>query len=219
MADVIKFTSFTEEDLEKYTADYNHDVELDNASNGKGVSPDQYLFAFNPMKLGAATLVDVKSLEFEDKKRFLRFCLGCKCISNASIVSNLVVIAQGKLIDEELYESSEIYFNDDIEYLDLCNDLRDDILEFNKMIVTYFLGALKSLSSLLDDNSQHVPNLYFTSLASYTLPNISSAMQKVSINYDDIPYVFSADSIVDHVTLKKNLITDFMNKLIEDINN
>ena len=217
MADTMKFTTFTESDCEQYTADYNHDVKLDNDSKGKGVNPEDYKFAFNPTKLSPITQVDVKGLPYEDKKRFLKFCFKCECLNNASIVSNLVIIAQGKLIDEELYESDEIFFVDDIEFLDLCNDLREEIEFFNTKIVTYFLASLKSLSSLLDDNAVHIPNLYFTSLASYTMQNISSAMQKVSIDYDSLPYVYAADTIVDKVCLKKNIINDFMDSLLKDI--
>ena len=217
MDNKLKFTTFSESDYNQFMSNYQHDIELDEEARGKQVSEQDYTFAFNPTKLSPLTLVDVKSLNYEDKKRFFKFCFQCECINNASIISNLVIIAQGKLIDEELYENEDIYFTDDIEYLDLCNDLREEISSFNTQIVLYFFAAMKSLSSILDDNAKHVPNLYFVSLASYTLQNISSAMQKVSIDYNSVPFIYSADEIIDQVCLTKNIVNEFMSSLLSDI--
>ena len=171
----------------------------------------------NPLVLSPLAKVSVKELEFEDKKRFLKVCLSCSCIDNAVIVSNLVVLAQGRLIEEELYEDEDVFFNDDIEFLDICTDLRDDILKFNTNIVKYFLASLKSMASLIGDGAEHIPNTYFIALQSYSLKGISVAMQKVSIDYGQLPKVLNGDVVVDSVCAETSLVGDFMTDLIKKI--
>lgn len=212
-----KLSSFSQEDYDKYVADYEHDKKVDENSLGKEVQPSDYNCALNPMVLSPVAFVDVKGLEYDDKKRFIKFCLKCEAISNACIVSNLVTVAQGRLIDEELYEREDIFFVDDIEYLDLCTDLRDEILEFNTKIVTYFLAALKSMSSLIGDGAVHIPNEFFVALSSYSLNAISSAMQKVSIDYDNLPAVLNGDVVVEKVCSSKTFANEFMEELLKKI--
>lgn len=212
-----KLSSFSQEDYDKYVADYEHDKKVDEDSLGKEVQPSDYESALNPMVLSPVAFVDVKGLEYDDKKRFIKFCLECEAISNACIVSNLVTVAQGRLIDEELYEREDIFFVDDIEYLDLCTDLRDEILEFNTKIVTYFLAALKSMSSLIGDGAVHIPNEFFVALSSYSLNAISSAMQKVSIDYDNLPAVLNGDVVVEKVCSSKTFANEFMEELLKKI--
>ena len=214
---VLKLTSFTQEECDTYQQHWDHDKKLDADSKGKGVPIDEYIFELNPTKLSGSTIVNVKELSYEDKARFVKFCLSCDCLCNASILSNLVILAQGKLIEEDLYDDDNIFFEDDIEFLDMCTDLREEILQFNTNIVKYFLAALKSLSSLIGDGAEHIPNLYFNTLSSYTLNTISSAMQKVSINYDELPFVFNAETIVNKVCASKSFVEEFMSELLRKV--
>lgn len=213
----MKLSSFTQEDYDKYVADYEHDKKLDDEAEGKPVEASEYKCAVNPMVLSPVAFVDVKGLEYEDKKRFVKFCLGCEAISNACIISNIVTVAQGRLIDEELYERPDIFFVDDIEYLDLCTDLREEILEFNTKLITYFLAALKSMSSLIGDGAVHIPNEFFVALSSYSLNAISSAMQKVSIDYDNLPTVLNGGVVVEKVCSSKTFASEFMEELLKQI--
>ena len=210
-------TEFTEEDFEQFTKDYQHDKHLDEESKGKGVSVDDYTFKLNPQTFDAFINVNVKEMEYEHKVRFIKFCLGCDCLSNVSIISNLVVLAQGRLIDEELYENRDVFFEDDIEFLDICTDLREEIKAFNTQLVSYFLGAFKSMSNLIGDGAVHVPNLYYNALASYTLRAMSSAMQKVSINYDELPCVLNGEAIVEKVCAQKSAVSEFIDELCKAI--
>ncbi len=214
---VFKLEKFDAADYDKFISDYKQDVKLEENAKGKEIDKEDFKFALNPTILSPVAKVDVKGLEFEDKKRFLKLCLSCNCIDNAVIVSNLVVLAQGRLIEEELYESEDVFFNDDIEFLDICTDLRDDILEFNTQIVTYFLAALKSMASLIGDGAEHIPNTFFIALQSYTMKNISVAMQKVSVNYDELPKVLNGDVVINSICAEATLVGDFMTDLIKQI--
>lgn len=214
---VLKLTSFTQEECDAYQQHWNHDKKVDEDSKGKDVLVSEYTFELNPTKFPASTVVNIKELSYEDKVRFVKFCLSCDCLCNASILSNLVILAQGKLIEEDLYDNDNIFFEDDIEFLDMCTDLREEILQFNTNIVKYFLAALKSLSSLIGDGAVHIPNLYFNTLPSYTLNTISSAMQKVSIDYDELPFVFNADVIVNKICAGKSFVEEFMSELLRKV--
>ena len=215
--ETFKLTSFTQEDYDKYVADFEHDKNLEKEADGAEISKDEYVLALNPAVLNPVAFVDVKGLDYEDKKRFVKFCLGCEAINNACIISNLVTVAQGRLIDEELYEREDIFFVDDIEYLDMCTDLREEILEFNTKLVAYFLGAFKSMASLIGDGAEHIPNEYFIALSSYSLNTMSSAMQKVSIDYDNLPKVLNAEVVVEKVCEAKNFASEFIGELLKKI--
>ena len=213
----MKLSSFTQEDYDKYTADVESDKKMEEEVSGREIEASEYKCPINPMVLSPAAFVDVKGLEYEDKKRFIKFCLGYEALNNACIISNLVTVAQGRLIDEELYERPDIFFVDDIEYLDLCTDLREEILEFNTKLVTYFLAALKSMSSLIGDGAVHIPNEFFVALSSYSLNAISSAMQKVSIDYDNLPTVLNGEVVVEKVCSSKTFASEFMEELLRQI--
>lgn len=217
MSDEFKLTSFSQEDFDKYVSDWEHDKKIEEEAHGKEFSPDDYIFDLNPIKLSPSVIVNIREMEYDDKIRFLKFCFQCECISNASIISNLVILAQGRLIEEELYENIDIYFNDDIEFLDVCNDLREEIKGFNTQLVKYFLASLKSMSSLVGDQATAIPNLYYLALASYNLTTISSAMQKVSINYDELPTVLNGGDVVERVCSKNNFVNNFMEDLLKKI--
>jgi hypothetical protein len=211
-----KISSFTSDEEKAWLADYEHDVELE-ASN-KQVNDGEYKFQLNPGSIDPQTIVMIKDLPYEDKLRFIKMCFKAECISNVSIISNLVVLAQGRLIDEELYDNDDIFFVDDIEFLDICTELRTEIKNFNSKIVTYFLGAFKSITNIVDDSSVHVPNLYFNALASYNINSMSSAMQKADIKWEDVPYVFVGDEIVERVCTGQVVANKILSELFENIN-
>ena len=212
-----KLTAFTQEDYDAYNQHWQDDNKMEEGKTADEVNLDDYTFELSPKVLPDVVLVDVKELSYEDKVRFIKFCFNCDCISNACIISNLVILAQGRLIEEELYENKDIFINDDLEFLDACSDLREEILNFNTNIVNYFLGALKSMSNFLDDGAVHIPNIYFLGLSSYNLNSISSAMQKVSLDYDKIPLVMNAEDLVERVCVQKNFVNEFMGQLLEKI--
>jgi hypothetical protein len=217
--DVMKIDKFSDEDYDLYLKHFQEDREMEEkATAGDGaIDPEKYAFELSPVRLPTLDLVDIKEMPYEDKVRFLRLCFNCDCINNTCIVSNLVILAQGRLIEESLYENVDIFFNDDLEFLDACTDLRDEIATFNSKIVTYFLGALKSAANYLDDGAVHAPNLYYLALASYDLQSISSAMQKATLDYQKVPYVINSDEIVSRILAKKNFVNDFMSSLVESI--
>lgn len=215
--DSFKLTTFSQEDYDLYYKHFQEDKELEKNATSEKDLEGKMAFELGPAHLPELMLVEVKELTYEDKVRFLRLCLNCESIANACIISNLVILAQGRLVEEELYEDVDVFFNDDLEFLDACTDLREEINNFNKHIVIYFLGALKSVANYLDDGAIHIPNIYYLALASYSLQAISSAMQKVDLEYNKVPFVMNADEIVERVCLKKNFVNDFMSTLLETI--
>ena len=219
MNEDLKLESFSEADCEAFKKAWEHDQKLDDESRGKEISLDDYEFVLNANTFSTFNKVILDDLDYDSKKRFIKFCLECEGINNACIISNLVILAQGRLIDEELYDNDDIFFEDDIEYLDICTDLRTEINAFNTQIVSYFLGSLKSLSSLIPDGAEHIPNLYFNALSSYNLNTMSSAMQKVSVDYDALPFVINAELVVNRVCAKQSFVDEFMGELLQKITN
>ena len=213
----LKLTEFSEADYNQFLEDYKHDKQLDEDAKGCGVDINDYVFKLNPQTFGALVTVNVNEMSYDDKVRFIKLCLDCDCLSNVSIISNLVVLAQGRLIDEELYEKDDVFFEDDIEFLDICTDLREEIKAFNTKLVSYFLGAFKSMSNLIGDGAVHVPNLYYNALSTYSLRAMSSAMQKVSVNYDELPIVLNGEAIVEKVCVKKSAVSEFIDELCKAI--
>ena len=212
--EVLKFTSFTEEDTKQFESDWEHDKKIEEDAHGKEINLNDFKFAFHPKTLSTYTKICIDGMPYEDKLRFIKFCLGCEAISNACIIANLVILAQGRLIDEELYNNEDIFFEDDIEYLDTCTDLREEIRDFNTKLVSYFLASLKSMSSLIPDGAEHIPNIYYNALASYNLTSMSSAMQKVSIDYDSLPAVVNGEIVVDRVCARDGFVEEFMTELL-----
>ena len=146
---------------------------------------------------------DLSEMPTEEKTEFLRYCLKDEGMRNINILANIIMMAQGCDLSDELFEQKDIFFNSAEEYIDIKLDLKDEIAEFDKKIVLYYFAAVKSCANLLPDNKFDVPNLYYHTLLAIDIETVSKFMNKVSINYDEIPLIFNADLILSNLSRKE----------------
>lgn len=157
---------------------------------------------------------DLTEMPTEEKTEFLRYCIQDIGMKNMNILANIILMAQGCDLSDELFAQSDIFFNDAEEYIDIKLSLKEEIEEFDKKIVTYYFAAVKSTSVLLNDHKFNVPNLYYHTLLAIDLNTISRMMNKVSIDYADIPLIFNADIILSNLSVKDasiaSVLVDFL---------
>ena len=157
---------------------------------------------------------DLSEMPTEEKTEFLRYCLKDENMRNINILTNVILMAQGCDLSDELFAQPDIFFKDAEEYIDIKLALKEDIEEFDKKIVMYYLAAVKSISVLLPDHKFGVPNLYYHTLLAIDLNAVSRMMNKVSVNYDEVPLIFNADIILSNLSVKDvsiaSVLVDFL---------
>ena len=150
---------------------------------------------------------DLSDMKTDDKIEFLRYCIKDAGMKNINILTNVILMAQGCDLSEELFAQDDIFFKDAEEYIDVKLALKEDIEEFDRQIVKYYLSAVKSISVLLDDHKFNVPNLYYHTLLAIDINTISRFMNRVDMNFEDIPLIFNADIILSNLSKKEESIT------------
>lgn len=159
---------------------------------------------------------DLKELTTSEKTEFLRYCIKDEGMKNINILANIIMMAQGCDLSDELFAQDDIFFNDAEEYIDIKLALKEDIEEFDKKIVTYYFAAVKSCSVLLPDHKFAVPNLYYHTLLAIDIETVSKFMNKVSINYDEVPLIFDADIILSNLSKKEASIATLITNFLKD---
>ena len=152
---------------------------------------------------------DVKGLSYEDKLRFMRYIMGDDGLMNASLLTNILIMVNGKNLEDDVFEKEEVIFRSLEEYIDLKFDLKDELRAFEENLLLYFLGAVKSYSVILPDNKKDVPMAYRLTLSSLDLAAMSKIMNRVHVNIEDVPLVFDAEDIMLRFTGAINVMNAF----------
>ena len=185
---MVKFEKFTEEDANvEYSEFFN------------GIAIDE--------------VFDVKSLPYEDKARFMKYIMGDEGLMNTHLLTNIVLMVNGRNIEDEVFAQESVVFNSLEEYIDMKFDLRDELRTFEENLLLYFLGAVKSYSVILPDNKKDVPMAYKIILSSLDLAAMSKIMNRVHVNMEDVPLVFDAEDIMLRFTGAINVMNAFVEYL------
>ena len=154
------------------------------------------------MSVDAGELLNIKNLSTEDKIKSFSFFLKSDVITNYSVISNLFILINGVTnIDDEALNDERVFFNDLEEYVDIKLELKEDIEQFKKKILEYYLGVVQGLNVKLPELKVHITNTHYNFLHLATPIFISKLMleQLKNIDVNNVKPTFNAESIYDKI--------------------
>lgn len=154
------------------------------------------------MTIDASEILEIKNLSIEDKIKCFRFFLNCDCITNYSAISNLFILINGiTSIDDESLNDVRVFFNDLEEYVDIKLELKQEIEQFKRKLLEYYLGVIQGLNVKLPELKVHITNTHYNILHLANPMFISKIMleQLKNIDVSSVKPTFNAESIYDKI--------------------
>lgn len=151
-----------------------------------------------------AKIINFKSLPLNEKVLFLKACFKSVYIVNSVLIANIILLIKGCSTNVDLFQSEDVIFNDISEYIEIKQQLKDEIKEFNTKVVTYYMGAIKGLSIKLDDRKIDIENLYFHSMLVLNLNDISKMMMNVDKIQEILP-IKNSDLFINAINSNSSL--------------
>lgn len=165
-------------------------------------------------------IVDMSDASYEDKIRFLQYCMAFKDLINTALLTNIALLVFGTKIDDDSFSDTRIIFSSLEEYVDAKYDLKKEIDEYGKGLILNYLAALKSYSVILPDGKMVIPGSYKAILIAATTKDVSKLMNRYTFDTKELPLVFDADEIVDSfVYTDCRPIRDFVDFIMDGLKN
>lgn len=99
----------------------------------------------------------IKNLSYEHRKAALKAALATESLKNPIFLSNVFCLIKGSNTFEEAYFNHEqVFLNDEVEYLDIFDDLEDELKPVNYKLAEYYVSMLKTCNLL--DSIENNPN-------------------------------------------------------------
>lgn len=165
--------------------------------------------------------VSFAGISYEDRLVIFREVLADESLVDYTLFTNVNLLVNGyNTLADELFARDDIAFNSIEELLDFKLDLQDVIYNYQKSLMFYYLGALKSMHRVeftyLNDVVM-IPNSYQLFLRSTNLVNLSQVFDKIKdpIDPTKLPLVGGAFDLI--AQLARNTVGSFtLLKGIED---
>lgn len=179
---MVVITTFTEEDAQKDAREFFNGIQRNE-------------------------LIEIKDAPYEDKIRFLKYCMGFTDVINISVLTNISFMVFGSKITDDTFEDKAIFFKDIEEYVDAKYDLREELESYGAELLKYFFASIKSYSSVLPDGKIDIPGSYKAILMALSIVDISKLMTRMG-PIEQIPLVFGADEVVDSLLFNKSKVVE-----------
>lgn len=179
---MVVITTFTEEDAQKDAREFFNGIQRNE-------------------------IIEIKDAPYEDKIRFLKYCMSFTDVINASVLTNISFMVFGSKITDDTFEDKAIFFKDIEEYVDAKYDLRKELELYGIEILRYFFASIKSYSSVLPDGKIDIPGSYKAILMASSIVDMSKMMNRID-HINQIPLVFGADEVVDSLLFNKSKVVE-----------
>lgn len=190
---MVKLEKFTEEDMARDPAEFFNTIPMDE-------------------------IIDLKEAPYEDKIRFMKYCLGFTDLINTAVLTNIAMLVFGTKIDDDAFEDPRVLFASLEEYVDAKYDLKKEIADYSENLLRFYLSALKSYTIILPDKKIPIPASYKAILIAASIRDVSKLMSLYGFDTQTLPLVFSAEEIVDSFTFGDSKpIQDFVSFVMDNL--
>lgn len=158
--------------------------------------------------------IDLKNLSKDVKLELFKVLLKRETTINTKVILNIYnLIKTYNSFEDAFFAHPDIYFNTLEEYLDIRTDLMDELKEFSRRLIIYYLSCLKSLHVTEADtaynNLKPIPAVYQRILLVIDFFTLSKIMNKVeNINTSDLIYVQNSTKYIDCLSTKQVICKD-----------
>lgn len=131
----------------------------------------------------------IKNLSYEHRKSALGLALKTEQIRNPIFLMNIFCLIKGYNTFDELYfEHEQVFLNDEVEFLDIFDDLEQEIKDVTYKTAEYYISMLKTCNLVEavenNPNAVEIENVYtylFDSMDVTILAKILSSVKDPSI--------------------------------------
>lgn len=174
----------------------------------------------------------IKNLSYEHRKASLGAALKNTQLKNPIFLMNIFCLVKGyNTFDDAYFEHEQVFLNDEVEFLDIFDDLEEEITTVTKQVAEYYVSMLKTCN--LTDGIANNPNtvklepLYeylFISMDVIILARILSSIKDSSIwetkkiVYNSLGYLGAiAEKFVFTNSILNVFGEDFLRKVKENV--
>lgn len=87
----------------------------------------------------------IKNLSYEKRREALRIALKTENLSNKIFLMNVFCLIKGyNTFDEAYFENEQVFLNDEVEFLDIFDDLEEEINFVTTKLAEYYVSMLKT---------------------------------------------------------------------------
>lgn len=131
----------------------------------------------------------IKNLSYDYRKKALSLALKTSSLKDLNFLMNVFCLIKGyNTFDEGYFSHEKVFINDEVEFLDIFDDLEEEIKEVTKNVVEYYISMIKTcnLVEVSEDNPNVIKldNLYaylFNSFDVTILAKLVSSIKDPSI--------------------------------------
>lgn len=133
--------------------------------------------------------ISIKNLSYDYRKKALSLALKTTNLKDLNFLMNVFCLIKGyNTFDEGYFKHEKVFINDEVEFLDIFDDLDEEIKEVTKNVVEYYISMIKTcnLVEVSEDNPNAVKldNLYsylFNSFDVTILAKLVSSVKDLSV--------------------------------------
>ncbi len=141
------------------------------------------------MTSGKSLVILIKNLPYEYRKDALSLALKTPSLQNPVFLQNIFCLIKGYNTFEEAYfEHEQVFLNDEVEFLDIFDDLEEEIKEVTYQTAEYYVSMLKTCNLVEgvenNPNAVEMENLYiylFNAMDVTILAKVLSSVKDSSI--------------------------------------
>lgn len=138
---------------------------------------------------GKSLVILIKNLPYEYRKDALSFALKTPSLQNLVFLQNIFCLIKGYNTFEEAYfEHEQVFLNDEVEFLDIFDDLEEEIKNVTYQTAEYYVSMLKTCNLVEgvenNPNAVEMENLYvylFNAMDVTILAKVLSSVKDSSI--------------------------------------
>lgn len=141
------------------------------------------------MTSGKSLVILIKNLPYEYRRDALSLALKTPSLQNPVFLQNIFCLIKGYNTFEEAYfEHEQVFLNDEVEFLDIFDDLEEEIREVTYQTAEYYVSMLKTCNLVEgvenNPNAVEIENLYiylFNTMDVTILAKVLSSVKDSSI--------------------------------------
>jgi hypothetical protein len=178
----------------------------------------------NAKKDNVIVMFDLKHASKEQKVEGLKFGFNTPDLIDPLMQLNLYNLVKSyKSMDDSFFDSSDVYFNDIEELLDIKLSLGTEIKAFIKQISIYFLSLFKSFNKFVftpADEHVALPLLYKNIILSSDIGTLAGIFAKSpEFSTKELVYIDEAFTYLETLISRFQVGLDLMNLFLEGLEN
>ena len=140
----------------------------------------------------------LKQKDIKEKIKILREYIQSENSDDKLLSLNVyLLIKRNNTFDDSFFEHEDVMFNDIMEFIDIADELHDDLDNFSKKLCGIYLSCIKNCHIIETSPATPIGKKYLYVLYMLDFLTLSSIMKNLEFNIDETVYSESYEVIVN----------------------